>query len=229
MDDGRGGNEWSPAREVAYTGDRDDVVRLIPHASPVLDVGCSSGALGRQLKRERGSSTTVWGIELDPDLASDARETLDEVIEGDAIAGIGDLEARSLRPAVVVFADVLEHVVDPWSLLDAAADLVADGGYVVVSVPNVAHWDTLFHVLRGRWPHRDRGIHDSTHLRFFGRRDVEDLLARGPLRLVRFERKFRILERPSRLNRHASKIAWIWPDLFTFQFLGVAKVERRPF
>ena len=68
---------------------------------------------------------------------------------------------------VVVFADVLEHLVDPAAALELARSLLAPGGCVVASVPNVAHWSVRLDLLRGRFDYRELGIMDATHLRWF--------------------------------------------------------------
>src|SRR4051812_43810771 len=62
-------------RAVAYGGDRPDVRELVPaHARRVLDLGCSSGAVGAALKRER--DVEVVGVEPDPVSAAGARRLL---------------------------------------------------------------------------------------------------------------------------------------------------------
>jgi SAM-dependent methyltransferase len=146
-----------------YDQQRPEVAALVPaDCHRVLDVGCGRGAMGRLLK-ERGHH--VSGIELVPRAADEARHWLDHVVTG-------DVEADGLPFAVgsfdaVVFADVLEHLVDPWRLLREAAALLAPGGVVVASVPNLQNGALLWRLARGRWEYRERGITDFGHLRFF--------------------------------------------------------------
>ena len=127
----------------------------------VLDVGCGAGHLGRLLK-ERGHHVT--GMELVPEEADEARQRLDAVVTADVEAGLpfapGSFDA-------VIFADLLEHLVDPWRVLREAAALLSPGGVVVASVPNVQNVDVVRRLLRGRWDYRERGILDRGHLRFF--------------------------------------------------------------
>lgn len=211
---------------MSYTFPRDDVMRHLPECSgPVLDLGCSNGASGAWLKQERPNQS-VWGIEADPGLAEMARGRLDRVLEGDATACLKEMQREGVTLGAVVMADVLEHLVDPWTAFDLAVSLVRPGGWVLASIPNVGHWDTLVNVVRGRWPYRDRGIHDDTHLRFFGIRNVEDLFSRPGVRLVRMYRNYRFLERPHRVNRHAQRIGRFLPRLFVFQFITLGRVGR---
>lgn len=196
-------------RDASYTGDRGDLLSLLPPSlsGTALDVGCSTGAVGRRLKQAFSGRLTVTGIELDREYAAVAAAALDECLQMDARAGIHHLRSAGRVFDVVVLADILEHLEDPWSTFDEAVQLVRPGGLVLVSLPNVAHWSTIANLLGGRWPRRSRGIHDSTHLRFFARRDVEELMNRGPARLVGYRRVYRLTERPLDVNRFARFVA----------------------
>jgi hypothetical protein len=45
-----------------------------------------------------------------------------------------------------------------------------------VSLPNVLYWEVLVVLVGGRWPRRDEGVFDRTHLRLFTRLDAIDFL-----------------------------------------------------
>ncbi|MBO1750964.1 class I SAM-dependent methyltransferase [Actinotalea sp. BY-33] len=149
------------------------VLDLVGTVGSVLDVGCSTGYLGAELRR-RGCR--VVGVEQDADAAGRAREVLDEVL-------VADIEGGSLTELlagqqfdVVVLADVLEHLRDPAATLRAATELLAPGGSVVISVPNVAHGSLRLALLQGRWIYTETGLLDRTHLRFFTRDSFLGLL-----------------------------------------------------
>ena len=81
----------------------------------------------------------------------------------------------------VIFADVLEHLVDPWRMLRRAKILLRRDGVIVASIPNVQHSRVLIGLFFGRWEYEQYGIMDSTHLRsspgrasrsFFSPRDM---------------------------------------------------------
>jgi len=55
---------------------------------------------------------------------------------------------------------------------------------VIVSVPNVAHLWVRLSLLAGRFHYTDRGILDRTHLRFFTRRTLLELLRAAGLTVV---------------------------------------------
>ncbi|MDP8961933.1 MAG: methyltransferase domain-containing protein, partial [Actinomycetota bacterium] len=96
---------------------------------------------------------------------------------------IGDIETLDLVAEfgpesfdVVVFGDVLEHLRNPVPVLRQTRDLLAAGGFVVISIPNIAHGDVRLALLQGRWDYRPLGLLDETHLRFFTWEGVERML-----------------------------------------------------
>jgi predicted TPR repeat methyltransferase len=200
----------------AYANPRPEVQAVVPRdAARILDVGCSTGMLGEALKA-RGSS--VVGIEFDPDLAATARTLLDRVVVGDVEA----MAAAGTDPGgpfdCIVCADVLEHLRDPWSVTRWAAGLLAPGGSLVISVPNARHLETFWSLaVRRRWPYKSVGIFDRTHLRWFARSNLPDLIEGTGLTIVDLQRSYMLrVERPtSRVNDVARYLG----DLGTLQFI----------
>ena len=164
---------------------RSDMLHFLPAgARRILDVGCLAGGFGEVLKAAR-PGTVVWGIDPNPDAVAQARTRLDHAICGmfpDDLVGLGDFDC-------VVFNDVLEHMADPWTALDSARHILAPGGCVVASIPNVRHFTVVVPlVFHGRWAYRDFGILDRTHLRFFTRAQVQELFEGTGYTVDRFER-----------------------------------------
>ena len=168
-----------PVKDAAYYGrPRREMRRFVPaDARRLLDVGCGAGAFAAGLKDER-PGLEVWGVEMDPAAAARASDVLDRVLVGDAAAVLPGLAAG--RFDCVVLNDVLEHVMGPEALLAALRPLLAPGGRVVASLPNVRHWTVVADlVFRGRWEYTDEGILDRTHVRFFTRASLPGLFAAG--------------------------------------------------
>ncbi|MGI8685254.1 MAG: methyltransferase domain-containing protein [Acidimicrobiales bacterium] len=181
----------SPAKELAAPGEARQVMKyeakvdlrnantshalmvdLVGPDKRVLDVGCASGYLGEAMK-QRGC--TVAGIETDRESAEAAKAVLDEVV----VADVGKLDLVAHFGAgsfdVVVFGDVLEHVVDPVGVLRRVRPLLSPSGYVVASIPNVAHGAVRLSLVRGRFDYNPLGLLDETHLRFFTRDSLHTL------------------------------------------------------
>lgn len=213
-------SEFNPS----YVGKRSDVEELVPDGvRSVLDVGCSVGALGASIKARTGAR--VCGIEMSPDMAAQAEKVLDRVYVGDATATIDGPALDGQAFDVIIFADVLEHLVDPWLTLSRAARLLSPAGRVIASIPNIRHMSTLYNLaVRGYWPYRERGIHDKTHLRFFTRRNVLELFRSADLAVESIGAKYRLVESPHRINRYAKYLAL--PGLrgfLAFQYLVTAR------
>jgi SAM-dependent methyltransferase len=170
-----------------YEQARPEVAALVPpDCRRVLEVGCAAGELGRLL-RSRGHRVT--GIELMEEKAEEARRWLDRVVTGDV-----ERDGFPFPPAsfdAVIFADVLEHLVDPWRVLREAVAVLAEDGVVVASIPNVQNFDVLRRLLRGRWDYRERGILDYGHLRFFTLHSIRELFAQADLTLEHVGYRYR--------------------------------------
>jgi 2-polyprenyl-3-methyl-5-hydroxy-6-metoxy-1,4-benzoquinol methylase len=209
----------------AYVTPRTDILSLVPESARlVLDVGCSNGALGASIKRSRPTARVV-GMEMSPDMANDAMSQLDQVLVGDIEHPEAFQALSGQRFDTIIFADVLEHLKNPWDMLKKVRPLLLPGGVLITSIPNIRHIDTIFNlVVKGRWPYRDRGIHDRTHLRFFTKSNIEDLFAQAALNIDTLQVNYRLFERPHPWNRYAKALAW--PGLapfLAFQYLLVAR------
>lgn len=172
-----------------YYAFRPEIARCVPNgARVVLDVGCGDGALGRGLKAQR-HGISVYGVEIEASAADAARTHLDAVSCASAAAPLPEAWPR---PDCVVFADVLEHMADPWSCIKLWHDRIAPGTTVVVSLPNVLHYSTLAQLWRGRWDYADAGVLDRTHMRFFTRDTGAEMLLWAGFRIEHFERLWRL-------------------------------------
>ena len=205
-----------------YSGARPDVLRLV-RGSPrnVLDVGCGAGLTGGLL-RERHPGLVTIGIEADPELAQLAQQRMDKVVVGAVDAPEIQSALAALGPFdLIVCADVLEHLIDPAATLGNLRGMLAPGGMIITSIPNVRHFSTFVSLgLLGTWPMRDRGIHDRTHLRFFARRDILALGSAAGLVSLQERRNLRLVESAA-WTMYAAKALDFWPlrGFLTFQYL----------
>jgi methionine biosynthesis protein MetW len=205
------------------------VLDEVPDGARVLDVGCATGYLAAELAR-RGC--TVDGIEVDPAAAQQARTHCREVVVGDveAPAARADVERMlaDSRPDIIICADVLEHLRDPWTVLAWLRTLLAPGGRAVISVPNIAHWTGRRALLRGRFDYTDYGLFDRTHLRFFTRASAAELARRAGF-AVRAERlagaPLPLESRVPALGRVRDRCVRRYPELLALQFVLVLAVD----
>jgi 2-polyprenyl-3-methyl-5-hydroxy-6-metoxy-1,4-benzoquinol methylase len=152
----------------------------VPVVGSYLDIGCGAGRFGGQLK-SRSPGAEVWGVEPVREAASAAASRIDRVVAGsfpDCSVDIG----RTFE--CVICNDVLEHMVDPWSALGVIRNLLEPSGVLVASIPNIRNFATLATLaLRGRWDYVSAGVLDRTHLRFFTKATMTEMVEAGGFRV----------------------------------------------
>ena len=174
-----------------YSRINGDLLRFMPpDARVVLEVGCGTGALAEAYRRVN-PDVRYLGIEISPQAAREAGESgrIDHVFTGDAaVAEPVDLRLSEIDPSVdcLVFGDVLEHMVDPWTVLTRLARWVREDGQVLACIPNIQHYSVLVNLLRGKWEYQDEGLLDRTHLRFFTLEGLRELFVRARIKCLRY-------------------------------------------
>jgi len=149
-----------------YSAARTDLIDLIRGDElNVLEVGCAEGATG-VLLLERRIARRVTGIEMHEPSARLAEARLNEVFAGDVVDFLPNLHGRDYD--CVILGDILEHLVDPWSVLREIRFTVSREARLVVSIPNVRYYPVVCSLLlRADWRYAPDGVLDETHLRFF--------------------------------------------------------------
>jgi SAM-dependent methyltransferase len=157
------------------------------------------------------------------------RERTDAFFKADLNEGIPSAVGDGFD--IVLAADVLEHVVNPGSLIGQARDVLAPTGTALFCVPNIAHWYPRFRSTLGMFDYDQRGILDSTHLRFFTRRSLVKLVERRGFAIRRIEPVGLPLDAlgvegtRARTVRLADRLlSNLWPTMFGYQFI----VESTP-
>jgi len=195
--------------------------------SKILDLGCSSGLLAERL-RERGHHVTGVDVHELPGVA----DRTDAFFRADLNKGIPPEVGSDFD--VVLAADVVEHVVSPGALLRQVRDYLSAEGTAVFCVPNVSHWYPRFKTMLGRFDYDQRGILDSTHLRFFTRRSITRLLEREGYVIHRITPVGLPLDALGLGGTKASLLRAIdhaavqaWPTMFGYQFIVEATPSSR--
>lgn len=204
-----------------YQNKRDEVMGFIPEdVATVLEVGCGEGDFGCRLK-ERGARE-VWGIEIVEEAGHKAQKRLDTVLIGDVAGLIDQLPDRYFD--LVVFNDVLEHMVDPFDVLARIKGKVSARGVVFSSIPNIRYYWTFRDLLvYGEWEYEESGILDWTHLRFFTFKSIRRMYQRLGYEVVRHEGINRMTQLP-RIYRLANLI--LRNKLVDMQYIQFATIAR---
>lgn len=166
---------------------RHEILPLLPEKlGAVFEFGCGAGDTLHYLK-SRGVCEWAGGIELFPSAVESARQKgLDLVIEGDVESKDIPIDKASLD--LVLCLDVLEHLSDPWKIVELLTGYLKPGGSLIVSIPNVRHHSVMLPLLiKGDWRYAQYGILDRTHLRFFTKKTAVQLVESSGLRVVELQ------------------------------------------
>jgi len=182
--------------------------------SAVLDIGSGGGALAAHVVSEMGCTLTA--VDLTTDLMEYSAAYASQCV-------VGNIEEDSTWERIkgkfdyIVFADVLEHLVDPGAALQRCKSVLAEGGSVIASIPNVAYYRVRQDLLLGRFDYGPFGILDKTHLRFFTAKTSRALFAESGFEVTGFSRVF-----TSAKNRLLGRA---FPNAFTYEFVLVASAR----
>lgn len=163
--------------DAYYNRGRPSITSLVqPGPHRILDLGCGAGVVGRKLK-EAGKAADLVGVELFDSAADQAALHYTKVWRG-------DIEQMTLPFGpefdYVLCGDILEHLKDPYRVIQRIHGWLKPEGVLICSLPNVRHWSVLSAlVFKGAWKYREAGIMDRTHLRFFTRRSCVEMLNDG--------------------------------------------------
>ena len=148
-----------------YDNIRHEMLAYLPSdAKKIIDIGCGNGSFANVIKEK--TNAEVWGIEYMDNEAQVAAEKLDKVFSGPCENYLDELPDNYFD--AVYFNDVLEHLVDPYMVLDKIKHKLTDNGVVISSIPNVRYHKTFIKiVLHKDWKYEASGTMDKTHLRFF--------------------------------------------------------------
>jgi GT2 family glycosyltransferase/2-polyprenyl-3-methyl-5-hydroxy-6-metoxy-1,4-benzoquinol methylase len=201
-----------------------EIARLVGTDQVVLDLGASTGALGAYLRDQK--SCTVDGVEFDPAAAGVARLQYRNLLELDLqSARLADHFPKGAYDTIVC-ADVLEHLSAPEKLLAQLQPLLSASGRLLISIPNVGYAGIIAGLLKGEFRYTETGLLDSTHLRFFTRSSLLELLARHgfhartirPLVADLADSEFRD-HRLDALSPAVLRALLAQPDALTYQFI----------
>jgi len=168
--------------DFSYDAAFGHAVRMILRLKPsglILDLGCGYAPLAEPLHQ---AGYDYVGIDSDPRALEDLRERGFESYPADLaslsqprspdlpmlVPFLGEVVAGRQVGAVLAL-DLIEHLADPTAFLSALRQALVELSrpLLILSVPNVAHYDLAAKLLLGRFDMTLTGLLDESHLRFF--------------------------------------------------------------
>lgn len=207
-----------------YANPRPEMLSFLPQSSKkILDVGCGKGDFAAALKKQP-SVEEVWGVDISSSSIEHAKSLLDTALCTDLTEDVSVLPDHHFD--AIYFNDMLEHIVDPKSLLQDLASKLSDDGVVIASIPNIRHFKVLLMLLKDKdFKYEQAGVMDETHLRFFTKKSMVRL----------FESADYCIESITPINKSKSvrpklmklfTLGLIGSDISYLQYVVVAKPNR---
>ena len=217
-------------KKLNYTYDVDpnsdtaaaSILKFVGKHKNVLEIGAGPGSITRALQDI--NQCTLTAIEVYPDYIAKLKEFCPNVIGAD----LNDPQwcekvAKHKKFDVIVAADVLEHLYNPLICLKNMTTILIVGGSIVISLPHVGHavifaclWDSNFEY--GNW-----GLLDRTHIRFFGIKNIQNLIEDARLKIINLDFIIRspdqteFAERWSQLPQSLKKEIFSNPVAYVYQ------------
>lgn len=146
------------------------ILSKIPSGSTVLEFGCAAGRMTRYMKNALGCH--VYIVEYDKEAFDSAMQYAVDGVCDDILTLSWMDRFKEIEFDIILFVDVLEHLLRPGFALSSAAKLLKRQGKIYVSIPNIAHNDVLLKAFNNRFDYTDVGILDNTHMHFWGYENI---------------------------------------------------------
>jgi 2-polyprenyl-3-methyl-5-hydroxy-6-metoxy-1,4-benzoquinol methylase len=159
-----------------FSNIRKDLISFISNESKglsILEVGAGSGDTLLELKR-KGIANKISGFDLF-DVCEDKRD-FEEFI-------IGNIEKDELlfngKYDIIILADILEHLIEPDKTLEKLIPFLNHDGLIYISLPNIRNYKAIYQIFfKGDFKYEEEGTLDKTHLRFFCKKNMRDLISK---------------------------------------------------
>jgi len=133
----------------------------------IVDFGCGDGGMLHIVP----SSVTYHGIDISPTQASYAKKTIKELQRKNATVSVGDILKLNIKDNscdAALLCDVVEHVLEPNTLLKEAKRIVKNDGYIIISIPHEFLW-LMMRAFLFRFP-----LHSPDHLHEIEPKDIRE-------------------------------------------------------
>ena len=201
---------------------REDLISLLPNntTQKILEIGAGSGNTLVEIK-ERQLASEVVGIDI---FALENSHQKNPLIDNFIIANL-ETEELNLRTEyfdVILAGDVLEHLVDPWKVVEKVTKFLKKGGIFIISVPNIREISTISKILFGGGFNYDPegGIMDKTHLRFFCKRNVNELFDKNDYKVISVQPILNVTTKNSTRKTFNKMTFNVFEEFLTSQYIG---------
>ena len=208
------------------------IIHMVRDGSRALEIGAGPGSIARELKRINNCHVTA--LDIDRQFVERLTTICDAAYQADLNdSNWPQVLEKDDKFDVVIAADVLEHLSDPWKTLSLIRGLIKEDGEIIISLPHVGHCAVSACLINGDFDYRDEGLLDRTHIRFFGLKNIQSLINGAGLNI--HEAQF-VVKRPeatelanqwSRLTSETQQCLISNKHSMIYQVVLKAKVKRK--
>jgi 2-polyprenyl-3-methyl-5-hydroxy-6-metoxy-1,4-benzoquinol methylase len=201
-------------------------LNVLPAHNKVLDVGTATGMLARMCKN---NPLRFFGVESNANWAQIASPFYEKIW----VQSIDVVDEEFLKGYnAIILGDVLEHLSAPEVVLQKLVNLQSPDSVFIISVPNIANLWVRLNLFFGRLDYTERGILDRTHLRFFTRKTLLEMVKNAGLEIISIQATPIPLELVSvffatapgkALHAALAYLTYLLPTLLGYQFIVEAK------
>lgn len=184
----------------------------------VLDIGTGEGSMGKVL----GKNHQIDGIEVSKTAASLAKKYYKHIWIGD-VTDPALQENVSKKYDVITCMEVIEHLIDPYALLEFIYTHLKPGGRIILSTPNIAWWKYRLDLLKGVFIDEIPCYGNLDHLHFFTVNSMTQTLLDTGFTEVTSNHAYTLPWKLSKLPVFVqNKIGETRPNLFAYQMVLTA-------
>jgi 2-polyprenyl-3-methyl-5-hydroxy-6-metoxy-1,4-benzoquinol methylase len=208
-----------------FSNIRLDLIRLIDPKSKdlkVLEVGAAYGETLNYLK-QNGIAKQAVGIDIFEDKTnSNNYKKIDRFIFGN----IEEIEFPEYENYfdLILLPDVLEHLIEPKKVLDKLKKYLSQNGTIIVSMPNIRHYSAINKIFfKGNFKYEESGLFDYTHMRFYCRKNIQELLESSGFKVLKEESAIKNYKGKSITKIINSLTFGLMEEFFSLQYFYVIK------
>lgn len=152
--------------EINPNSTHGKILSQIKEGSTVLECGCATGYMTRFMNEKMGCSVSI--VEIDEEAYNIARESAEDGFCGNLDEHYWADHFKNGKFDYIMFADVLEHLMNPVRTLRFSKKLLKNDGKVIFSIPNICHNDIMIRMYYDNFTYTNIGLLDNTHIHFWG-------------------------------------------------------------
>lgn len=172
----------------------------------ILDIGCASGYLARELKRQ---DNFVAGIDISEKFADQLKKEIDYFSVLDVERGEWPDDFLKNKFDLIISAELLEHLFDQDNFLIRLKELLKPSGQIIITTPNFLIWNNRLRMLLGRYGAKEI-LFDEGHIHLLSYCGLKEKIKKCGFKIIGEDN----IWYPNKLEKIKK---FLPPNLFVFQ------------